>query len=190
MWQRLRNWLSDDAVQEKDDTSWGLPLWWGAGIVALFTVVIAWCHVPAEPNLLEVADGRPQLSIFRSLIATAGVEEQVAAAITADFPGLTFLAPSDAAFAALPEELLAAATSDPNIAFQLLAFHVIEGKVSLADLVSLQSVTTGMGVDMSITERDGTVFFDTAAIIGPDLQASNGNVHMIDTVLGLRAAGG
>jgi uncharacterized surface protein with fasciclin (FAS1) repeats len=198
MWERLRNWLSEDATEEKNETGWGLSLWWGATIVALFTVAITWCHGPAPiddvaaatpstsaapgeptgPNLLDLIDSRPELSFFRGLIATAGLDEAIATG-----SDITFLAPTDAAFAALPEDLIASMTTDPNHALEVLRIHVAQGKLSLGDLVSLGSVQTAAGLLVPIGEQDGTVTVDTGAVLDGDLQSTNGTVHTIDTAL-------
>ena len=200
MWERLRNWLSDDATEEENDTGWGLSLWWGATIVALFTVAIAWCHGPAPiedvaaatpstsaapaeptgPNLLDLIDSRPELSFFRGLIATAGLDEAIAAG-----SDITFLAPTDAAFAALPEDLIGAMTADPNVALQVLRIHVAQGKLSLEDLVSVGSAETAAGLQVPIAEQGGSVSVDTGAVVDGDLESTNGTVHIIDLVLGL-----
>lgn len=197
MWERLRNWLSDDAAKEKDDTGWGLPLWWGVTIVALFTVAITWCDGPATiddvaaatpstsvepagPNLLDLIDSRPDLSFFRGLITVAGLEEAIATG-----SDITFFAPTDAAFAALPDDLIVAMTTDPNVAFEALRIHVAEGKLSLDDLVSLGSVQTAAGLLLPIAEQGGAVSVDNGAVVDGDLESTNGIVHTIDTTLGL-----
>jgi uncharacterized surface protein with fasciclin (FAS1) repeats len=200
MWERLRNWLSDDAAPEKDDKGWGLPMWWGATIVALFTVAITWCHGPtaiedvaaatpstttapaesAGPNLLDLIDSRPELSFFRGLITIADLEEAIATG-----ENITFLAPTDAAFGDMPEELVGAMTTDPNVALQVLRIHVTQGKVSLDTLVSAGSVFVAAGLDLPVADQSGTVSIDHGTVVDGDLESTNGVVHTIDAVLGL-----
>jgi len=200
MWVRLRNWLSDDAAQERDDSGWGLPLWWGAAIVALFTVAITWCNSPADidevaaatpsttatpaepvgPNLVDLIDSRPELSFFRGLITIADLEDAIATG-----SDITFFAPTDAAFAAMPDELITAMTNDPNVAFEVLRIHVAQGKLSLDDLVSLGSVQTAAGLMVPIAQQGGTVSIDNAAVVDGNLESTNGTVHTIDATLGL-----
>jgi uncharacterized surface protein with fasciclin (FAS1) repeats len=189
MWERLRNWLSDDAVEERDDRGWGRPLLWGVTIVALFTVAIAWCHAPAatdnvadpaDTNLLDLIDSRPELSFFRDLITVAGLEEAIAVG-----QDITFFAPTDAAFAAMPAELIDAMTTNGEIALEVLRIHVAQGKLGLDDLVSSGSTQTAAGLLLSIAEQGGTVTVDIAAVINGDLEAMNGTVHTIDATLGL-----
>ncbi len=204
MWERLRNWLSDDAAPEKDDRGWGLPLWWGATIVALFTVAIAWCDgptatddvaaatpststaptdsLPADANVIDLIDSRSELAFFRGLITTAGGDLDEAIATGGD---ITFFAPTDAAFAAMPEELIVAMTTDPNVAFEVLRIHVAQGKQSLDDLVSLGSVQTAAGLVPPIAEQGGTVSVGNGAVVEGDLDSTNGTLHIIDVVLGL-----
>lgn len=200
MLERLRNWLSDDAIEETNDKGWGLPLWWGATIVALFTAAITWCGpatvenvaaapgsptttaplAPGGPNMLDVISRQPELSFFRGLIAFAAVEEGVAIG-----PDITFFAPTDEAFAALSPDLLDAIRSDPEIALNVLGIHLTPGKQPLADFVSAGAMLTVGGLSLPVIEEDGTAFIDTAAVIDRDLEASNGFLNIIDEVLGL-----
>ncbi len=200
MLNRLRHWLSDDTTEEMDDTSWGLPVWWGAVVVALFTIAITWCHGPMEPvsvaaatsttttstppeprgpNLLEVIDDVPELATFRSLLALAQVEEPVAV------NQLTFFAPTDDAFATLPDDLREAVLTDPELAFQLLGAHVVAERRPITDLAAAGTVLNGNGFPITVTEAESAYLVDDIAVTRPDLEATNGYVHVIDGFIGL-----
>lgn len=97
----------------------------------------------------------------------------------------TVFAPTDAAFAKLPEgtvaELLKPENRDQLTA--ILTYHVVAGKVYAADVVNLQAATTVNGSDVSIAVQDGSVRINDANVVKTDIAASNGVIHVIDTVI-------
>jgi uncharacterized surface protein with fasciclin (FAS1) repeats len=123
----------------------------------------------------------------------AGSFETLAAALTAG--GLvdtlksegpfTVFAPTDAAFAKLPagtlETLLKPGNKDQLVS--ILTYHVLAGKVMAVDVVKLQSATTVNGEDVTIRVEDGKVYVNDAMVTVTDIGASNGVIHVIDTVL-------
>jgi len=123
----------------------------------------------------------------------AGSFETLAAALTA--AGLvdtlkgegpfTVFAPTDEAFAKLPagtvESLLKPENKEQLTA--ILTYHVVAGKVKAADVVKLSSATTVNGADVAIKVVDGTVSVNDATVTATDIGASNGVIHVIDSVL-------
>jgi uncharacterized surface protein with fasciclin (FAS1) repeats len=96
----------------------------------------------------------------------------------------TVFAPTDDAFAALPEGTVEALLEDIPSLTDILLYHVVSGKVMAADVVGLESATTVQGSDISITVNDDGVFLnDTVQVIITDIEASNGVIHVIDAVL-------
>ena len=97
----------------------------------------------------------------------------------------TVFAPTDDAFAKLPEgtveSLLKPENRDQLIA--ILTYHVVPGKVEAADVVKLDSATTVNGQDVSIQVADSGVRINDANVIKTDIGASNGVIHVIDTVI-------
>ncbi len=97
----------------------------------------------------------------------------------------TVFAPTDAAFAKLPEgtvaELLKPENRDQLTA--ILTYHVVAGKVYAADVVKLQAATTVNGSDVSIAVQDGSVRINDATVVKTDISASNGVIHVVDTVI-------
>ena len=97
----------------------------------------------------------------------------------------TVFAPTDAAFAKLPEgtvaELLKPENRDQLTA--ILTYHVVAGKVYAADVVQLDSATTVNGSAVSIEVSDAGVRVDNANVVKTDISASNGVIHVIDTVI-------
>jgi len=127
-----------------------------------------------------IADGR-----FTTLVAAvqaAGLVET----LKGEGP-FTVFAPTDDAFAAVLESLGMSADellADTDLLTQILLYHVVPGEVLAADVVNLSSATTVEGSDIAISVMDGNVMLnDSAAVIIPDVQASNGVIHVIDSVL-------
>ena len=124
---------------------------------------------------------------------TAGQFDTLAAALTAadlvdtlksDGP-FTVFAPTDEAFAALPEgtvkSLLEPENRDQLVA--ILTYHVVPGKVSAADVVGLSEATTVNGSTIAIKVADNKVRINDATVVATDIAASNGVIHVIDTVI-------
>lgn len=97
----------------------------------------------------------------------------------------TVFAPTDAAFAALPagtvETLLEPENREQLVA--LLTYHVVPGKVMAADVINLNEAKTVNGADVTIKVSDGGVTVDDAKVVKTDIDASNGVIHVIDTVI-------
>lgn len=97
----------------------------------------------------------------------------------------TVFAPTDEAFAKLPpgtlEDLLKPENKEKLRA--ILTYHVVPGEVTAAQVVKLKSAKTVNGQMLIIVVKDGTVMVDNAKVIKTDIMASNGVIHVIDTVL-------
>jgi transforming growth factor-beta-induced protein len=101
-------------------------------------------------------------------------------------PGpFTVFAPTDAAFAKLPagtvENLLKPENKDKLR--RVLTYHVVSGNVRAADVVKLQSAKAVSGDTITIKVAEGKVHVDAANVTKTDIQASNGVIHVIDTVI-------
>ena len=96
----------------------------------------------------------------------------------------TVFAPTDAAFDALPDGLLADLVADPtgNLT-DVLLYHVLDGKVMSTDLTDGMTATTLLGEDITVTIVGDDVFINDAMVTVADLEAENGVVHVIDAVL-------
>ncbi|MCB0155731.1 MAG: fasciclin domain-containing protein, partial [Anaerolineae bacterium] len=95
----------------------------------------------------------------------------------------TVFAPTDEAFAALPEGTLDSLLADPEALTQVLLYHVVAGEVPAADVVSLTSADTVEGQPVSISVDGEAVMVGGANVIQTDVMASNGIIHVIDAVL-------
>ncbi len=126
-----------------------------------------------------VADGR-----FTTLVAAVQAAGLVDT-LKGDGP-FTVFAPTDEAFAKLPAGTIDTLLKPENIEQlkNILLYHVVSGKVMAADVVTLTSADTVLGQPVTIKVQDGKVYLnDTVQVIITDVEASNGVIHVIDTVL-------
>ena len=97
----------------------------------------------------------------------------------------TVFAPTDDAFAALPEGTVESLLQPENkeLLISILLYHVVLGSVLAADVSELDSATTVNGASISISVSDGGVMINNANVLQTDVAASNGVIHIIDAVL-------
>ena len=96
----------------------------------------------------------------------------------------TVFAPTDAAFAKLPPATLDALLKDPAELAKILTYHVVASKVDAASVVKLTQATTVNGASIQIAVRDGKVVLNgSSTVTAADVAATNGIIHVIDTVL-------
>ena len=96
----------------------------------------------------------------------------------------TVFAPTDAAFAKLPAATLNSLLENPAELRKVLTYHVVAGKVTAADVVKLTEARTVNGANVQIAVRDGKVVLNgTSTVATADVMASNGVIHVIDTVI-------
>ncbi len=125
---------------------------------------------------LAVADGR-----FTTLVAAVQAADLMEA--LADEGPLTVFAPTDDAFAALPEGTVEALLEDIPALTEILLYHVVAGDVKAADVVTLESAETLQGGSLSISVEGDVVRINGAQVVIADIKASNGTIHVIDAVL-------
>ena len=97
----------------------------------------------------------------------------------------TVFAPTDDAFAKLPEGTIASLLLPENKAklTAILTYHVVSGKVMAEDVVGLTSAKTLEGSTIDIAVDGGTVMIDGAKVVQADVSATNGVIHVIDSVI-------
>lgn len=133
----------------------------------------------AAANLIDTATADGRLTTFTQAVKRAGLE----AMLRGNGP-FTILAPSDAAFAKLPPGALAA-MSDTTLR-QTLLYHIIPGNLDSQAVAARTSARTAFGRDVAIQVTNGRVVINgVAAVVQPDIRATNGIIHIIDTVLTL-----
>jgi uncharacterized surface protein with fasciclin (FAS1) repeats len=118
---------------------------------------------------------------FNTLLAAADAAGLVET-LQSDGP-FTVFAPTDEAFAKLPEGTIDSLLADKEKLRAVLLYHVVPGRVMAADVVGLSSATTAQGSDLHIKLADGSVMIDNATVTATDIETSNGVIHVIDTVI-------
>jgi uncharacterized surface protein with fasciclin (FAS1) repeats len=95
----------------------------------------------------------------------------------------TVFAPTDEAFAKLPAGTVEALLKDKEALTRVLTYHVVAGKVGSQQVVGLTEARTVAGIMAPIKVKDGMVWVGGAKVVTTDIQASNGVIHVIDTVM-------
>lgn len=146
------------------------------GVIHVIDSVI----LPADKNLAAVAD---KAGNFTTLIAAAKAAGLVGA-LTGDDP-LTVFAPTDEAFAALPEGTVASLLKPENKAklAAILKYHVVSGRVYSEDALAAKKATTLQGSEIKISAWGGKAKVNDANLVATDIDASNGVIHVIDSVI-------
>lgn len=147
---------------------------WVAGAALVLGTSVA----SAEPlDIVDTAVSAGQFSTLVKAVQEAGLVET----LKGEGP-FTVFAPTDAAFAKLPEGALEALLNDKDQLRAVLTYHVVAGKVMAAD-VQAGAVTTVQGDTLEITINDGKVMADQANVVATDVVASNGVIHVLDSVV-------
>ncbi len=137
-----------------------------------------------EPMLSDIVDTAVADGRFTTLAAALGAADLVDT-LKGEGP-FTVFAPTDDAFAKLPEGTVESLLLPENLEQlkSILLYHVVSGKVMAADVVTLTSADTVLGEPVTIKVDNGKVYLnDTVEVIITDVEASNGVIHVIDSVL-------
>ena len=118
---------------------------------------------------------------FKTL-ATALTEAELVSALQGDGP-FTVFAPTDEAFAKLPKGTLESLLKDKEALKNILLYHVVPGNVSSKEVVKVDKAETLAGSNVNIKVKNGNVFINDSQVTTADVYASNGVIHIIDTVL-------
>lgn len=131
-------------------------------------------------DIVDTAVAAGKFNTLAAALKAAGLVET----LKGDGP-FTVFAPTDDAFAKLPagtvESLLKPENKEKLVS--VLTYHVVPGKAMSGDLKDGQSVTTVSRKDVTVKVKGGNVMVGDAKVITPDVAASNGVIHVIDTVL-------
>jgi uncharacterized surface protein with fasciclin (FAS1) repeats len=160
--------------------------------IAALAVVVAACSPAATPTPAPTPTPAAETGDIVAVATEAGTFNTLLTAATAaglvetlqgDGP-FTVFAPTDDAFAALPEGTLDSLLADPEALADILLYHVVSGEVTSDQVVELTEATTVQGAPIAISVADGTVTLnDSATVTTVDIPASNGVIHVIDAVL-------
>ena len=154
-----------------------------AGIVAAIAITGTAANmraVAADKDIVDTAVAAGSFKTLAKALQAAGLVETLKGA-----GPFTVFAPTDEAFAKLPAGTLEALLKPENKSKlqRILTSHVVAGKVMAADVAKTNSAKTVSGETLTITSRDGGVTVNGAKVVKTDIAASNGVIHVIDSVI-------
>jgi transforming growth factor-beta-induced protein len=129
-------------------------------------------------TIVDIAVGDGRFETLVTALQTAGLVDTLAG----DGP-FTVFAPTDDAFAALPDGVVAGLLEDIPSLTEVLTYHVVAGSVLAEQVVGLDSATTLQGEDVMVKVVGGDVMVDEAKVLITDIIGSNGVIHVIDSVM-------
>ncbi|MCX6674898.1 MAG: fasciclin domain-containing protein [Methanothrix sp.] len=132
----------------------------------------------SQKNIVDTAIAAGNFKTLTEAVTAAGLVE------TLSSPGpFTVFAPTDEAFAKVPKGVLEALMANKTLLTAVLTYHVVPGAVMSSDLKDGMSVKTVEGSDVKIAISPAGVMVNNAKVIQPDIKASNGVIHAIDSVI-------
>lgn len=129
------------------------------------------------PDIVDIAVSAGSFETLVAAVKAAGLVE------TLKSPGpFTVFAPNDDAFAKLPPGTIQTLLQNIPQLTRILKYHVVSGKLTKADLENVDSVSSVEGSPIRIDTSDGFEV-KNATVLAPDIEADNGVIHVIDTVI-------
>lgn len=147
-------------------------------LAAIAAAALSGCAT--QPKPMSVADAiaaKPELSTLSSLVIKAGLSDTLKG--TGPF---TVFAPNNAAFAKVPAKTMADLGSDPEKLKAVLTYHVVAGKVMASDVKNGNAKTVN-GANLALSKAGDFVTVEDGMVQTADLAATNGVVHIVDSVL-------
>ena len=134
----------------------------------------------AAPDIVETAIGAGSFGTLVAAVKAAGLVDT----LKGEGP-YTVFAPTDDAFAKLPAGTVESLLKPENKARlqSILTYHVVPGKVMSSDVVKVSSAKTVQGQDLAVSAQNGQVMVDNAKVVQVDIEAANGVIHVIDSVI-------
>jgi uncharacterized surface protein with fasciclin (FAS1) repeats len=164
-------------------------------LIVLLTMAIFMGGVCAAQNNqaesgASVAAGAEEADIVDTLTATGDFNTLLTAIHDAGLvdtlkgPGpFTVFAPTDEAFAGIPQANLDALLNNTTDLTDLLTYHVVRGEIMSEDLMGENSLETMNGQNVTITTNGNVLMVEGARVVQADIEATNGVIHVVDAVL-------
>jgi uncharacterized surface protein with fasciclin (FAS1) repeats len=164
-------------------------------LISLLITVLAAAHLAAAPEqeqtqsndqmggsesgdtIVDIASGDSQFETLVTALQEAGLVETLSGG-----GPFTVFAPTNSAFEALPNGTLESLLDNPDALADVLLYHVVEGRVPAADVTGMSSAQSVQGQPL-VVSTNGGVMINDATVTATDITASNGVIHVIDTVL-------
>jgi uncharacterized surface protein with fasciclin (FAS1) repeats len=152
------------------------------GVIAALALSVAGAPATARPsenkNIVQTAQAAGNFKTLTKLVTKAGL------AATLSQPGpYTVFAPTDAAFKKVPKSTLKSLAKNKAKLRAVLLYHVVAGKVPSSEVAMMKSVKTVNGKSVRIRTSNRSVYVNNAKVTMPDVNASNGVIHVINRVL-------
>jgi len=147
------------------------------GVIHVIDTVI----LPVDGTIVDVAAKNGSFNTLVAAVKAAGLVET----LSGKGP-FTVLAPTDAAFAKLPAGTLEMLLKPENKKqlVDILTYHVVPGVAAYSDqVVKMSQVPTVLGTPITVTVTDGKVRLNDSNVVATDVEASNGVIHVVDTVI-------
>jgi uncharacterized surface protein with fasciclin (FAS1) repeats len=129
------------------------------------------------PTIVDIAVQAGKFNTLVQAVQAAGLVET----LSGEGP-FTVFAPTDEAFAQIPQETLQAVLADKEQLTAILTYHVVPGRLMAADVVRSTQLQTVQGQSITVS-AEGGVRVDNANVIQTDIEADNGVIHVIDQVI-------
>jgi len=151
-----------------------------AAVAVLLAVFAAQAGKAPQKDIVDTAVSAGTFKTLAAALEAAGLVETLKGS-----GPFTVFAPTDDAFAKLPagtvDELLKPENKDKLVA--ILTYHVVPGSVDSGEVAKMTSAKTVQGQAVKIAAKEGTVMVDNATVVKADIMASNGVIHVIDSVI-------
>jgi uncharacterized surface protein with fasciclin (FAS1) repeats len=135
-------------------------------------------HKKPTKDIIETAIAAGNFKTLATALGEAGLIETLKGA-----GPFTVFAPTDDAFAKVPKADLDNLLKNREQLKKVLLYHVVAGKIMSADVIKLKSATTVEGSKVTINTKGKNVMINSANVIAVDVEATNGVIHVIDTVI-------
>ena len=174
--QRLEINITGSGLELNDASIVAADIEANNGIVHVIDTVL----IPAKDNIAEVAQNA---GTFETLLAAVGAANLAEFVSTTD--PITVFAPTDDAFAKLGAEKIAELLEPENrdTLVEILSYHVVQGRVYGGDLFEASEIDAVAGGTLPPSVRNGSIFINDARVVAPNIDAANGVIHAIDSVL-------
>lgn len=146
--------------------------------VTMFVPAVFFQSSAATQSIMQIASSDKYLGTFVTALTAADLVK------TLEGPGpFTVFAPTNAAFARIPKASLDALLKNKIELNRVLTYHLVAGKLMAADVKKLRNARTLEGASLDISVIRKVVDINNARVLLADIEASNGVIHVIDTVL-------
>lgn len=125
-------------------------------------------------NIVETIAAMGDLSTLSQAIVDADLIDK----LSSDGP-YTLFAPTNAALAALPSEI----AGDPDLLFDLLLYHIVDGEITAADAATTGTATSLLGDELTFSSQGDSLMVNDVPVIEADIETTNGVIHVIDSAL-------